>query len=151
MKYSAFDFPKPFKNIKTTLISSVSAQSLSHVRLFGTPWTAICQASLSITNSRSLVKLKSSESVMSSNHLILCCPLLLLPSFQASGLFLMSLFFPSGGQSFSSNISPSNEYSGFISFRVDWFDLLAVQGTLRSLLQHHTIQKHLFFGAQFSL
>ena len=117
-----------------------SVQSLSHVWLFATPWTTACQASLSsITNF--LLKFMSIESVMPSNNLILCCPLLLLPSiFSASGSFPMSQFFSSGGQSisFSFSISPSNEYSGLISFRIDWFDLLVVQGTLKSLLQHHS-------------
>ena len=118
-----------------------SFQSLKCVQLFVTPWTAACQASLSITNSRSLLKLMSIESVMSSNHLILCCSLLLLPStFPASGSFPMSWFFASGCQywNFSFSISPSNEYSGLISFRMDWLDLFAVQGTLKSLLQHHS-------------
>ena len=96
-----------------------SVQLLSHVQLFATPWTAACQASLSITNSQSLLKLMSIESVMPSNHLILCHPLLL-------------------PWSFSFSISPSNEYSGLISFRMDWLDLLAVQGTFKSLLQHHS-------------
>ena len=116
-----------------------------------TPWTAACQASLSITNSQRLLKLISIELVMPFNHLILCHPLLLL-----SSIFPSIRVFPNESAlhirwqkywSFSFNISPSNEYSGLISFRIDWFDLLAVQGTLKSLLQH-TIQKHLFFGAQ---
>ena len=130
-----------------------SVQSLNHVRPFATPWTAVRQASLSITNSRSLLKFMSIESVILSNNLILCCPLLLhLQSFPASGSFPMNQFFTSGGQSisFSFILSPSNEYSGLISFRNDWSDLLAVQGTLRSLLQHHS-SKHQFFGAQLSL
>ena len=113
-----------------------SFQSLSHVRLFATPWTAACQASLSITDSRSLLKLMFIESVMPSNHIILCCPLLLPPSIFPSirfFFFQMSQFFKSGGQrSFSFSISPSKEYSGLISFRMDWLDLLAVQGTLKS-------------------
>jgi len=119
-----------------------SVQSLSHVRFFVTSWTAVCQAYLSITNSRNLLKLMSIELVMPSNHLTLCQPLLLPnSSFQASGSFQMSQFFTSGGQSFKSfsfSISPSNEYSGLISFRMDWLDLLAVQGTLKSLLQYHS-------------
>ena len=119
-----------------------SLQSLSRVRLFATPWTSARQASLSITNSRSLPKLMSIESVMPSNHLIFCHPLLLLPS-----IFLSIRVFSNKSAlrirwpnycSFSFSISPSNEYSGLISFRIDWLDLLAVQGTLKSLLQHHS-------------
>ena len=114
---------------------------LSHVQLFMTPRTAACQASLSITNSRSLLKLMSIESVVSSNHLIFCHPLLLLPSvFPSLRLFsnesVLCIRFPKYW-SFSFNISPSNEHPGLISFRMDWLDLLAVQGTLKSLLQHH--------------
>ena len=121
---------------------SVSVQSLSRVRLFVTPWAAACQASLSIINSQNLLKLMSFESVMSSNHLILCHPLLLPPS-----IFPSIRVFASGSVlcirwpkywSFSFSISPSREYSGLISFRMDWLDLLAVQGTLKSLLQHHS-------------
>ena len=116
-----------------------SVQSLSCVRLFATPWTAARQASLSITNSRSLPKLKSIESVMPSNHLILCCPLFLLPSiFPSIRVFsnesAYRIRWPKYW-SFSFNISPSNEHSGLISSRMDWLDLLAVQGTLKSLLQ----------------
>ena len=111
-----------------------SVQLLSHVWLFATPWTAARQAYLSITNSWSLPKLMSIELVMPSNYFILCRPLLLLPSiFSLIRVFQMSQFFESGGQkywSFSFSISPSNEYSGLISFRMDWLDLLAVQGTL---------------------
>ena len=119
-----------------------SVQSLSHVRLFATPWTAKLQASLSFTNSQSLVKLMSFESVMPSNHLILCRPLLLLPSIfpsirSFSNESVLRIRWPKY-RSFSFNISPSNEHSGLISFRMDWFDLLAVQGTLKSLLQHHS-------------
>ena len=115
-----------------------SVQSLSCVQLFVTPWTAACQASLSFTISWSLLKLTSIETVMPSNYFVLCRPLLLLLSvFPRSGSFLKSQFFTSGDQSsFSFSISPSSEYSGLISFRMDWFDLLAVQGTLKSLLQH---------------
>ena len=115
---------------------SQSVQLLSHVWLFATPWTAACQASLSITISQSLLKLMSIESVMPSNHLILCCPLLLLPSVFPNESVL-HIRWPKYW-SFSFNVSPSNEYSRLISFRMDWFDLLAVQGTLKSLLQHHS-------------
>ena len=118
-----------------------SVQSLSHVQLFATPWTAACQASLSITNSQSLLKLMSIESVMLSNHLILCQTLLLLPSiFPSIRVFSNESVLPIRWPkywSFSFNICPSNEYSGLTSFRMDWLDLLAVQGTLKSLLQHH--------------
>ena len=117
-----------------------SVQSLSHVRLFVTPWTAAHQASLSITNSQSL--LMSIQLVMPSNHFIFCHPLLLLPSvFLSIKVFsnelALSIRWPKYW-SFSFSISPSNEYSGLISFRIDWFDFLAVQGTLKSLLQHHS-------------
>ena len=127
------------KNFKTPGISSV--QSLSHVQLFATPWTAAHQASLSITNSQSLLKLMFIESVMPSNHLILCPPLLLpLSIFPNIWVFsnesVLHIRWPKYW-SFSFSISPSNEYSGLISFRMDWLDLLAVQGTLKSLLQHH--------------
>ena len=119
-----------------------SVQLLSHVWLFATPWIAAGQASLSITNSQSLLKLMSIKSVMPSNHLILCCPLLLLPSiFPSIRVFcnesVLRIRWPKNF-GFSFNISPSNEYSGLISFRVDWLDLLAVQGTLKSILQHHS-------------
>ena len=119
-------------------------QSLSHVQLFVTPWTAARQASLSITNSQGLLKLMSIESVMPSNHLMLCRPLLLLPSiFPSVRVFsnesVLHIRWPNDW-SFSFSINPSNEYSGLISFRIDWFDLLAVQGTLKSLLQHHTLK-----------
>ena len=117
-------------------------QSLRSVQLFATPWTAACQASLSITNSWNLLKLMSIESVMPSHCLIFCCPLLLLPSvFPSIRVFLnesvLCIRWPKYW-SFSFSISPSNEYSGLISFRMDCFDLLAVQGTLKSLLQHHS-------------
>ena len=118
-----------------------------------TPWTAARQTSLSITNNWSLLKLMSVKSVMPSNHLILVVPLSsCLQSFPASGSFQMSQFFASGGQStgvFSFSISPSNEYSGLISFRIDWLDLLAVQGTLKSLLQHHSSKASIFQRSAF--
>ena len=114
----------------------------SLVRLFETPWTAAHQASLSITNSWSLLKLMSIELVVPSNHLILCHPLLILPSIFASirvfsNKSVLHIRWPKSW-SFSFNISPSNEYPGLISFRMDWLDLLAVQGTLKSLLQQHS-------------
>ena len=119
-----------------------SLQSLSHVQLFATPWTAAGQASLSITNSRSLLKLMSIESVMSFNHLILCRSLLLPPStfpsirvFSNESVLCISWL---KYCSFSFSMSPSNEYSVLISFRMDWLDLFAVQGILKSLLQHHS-------------
>ena len=119
-----------------------SVQSLSCVWLFVTPWTAARQASLCITNSWSLLKLMSIVLVMPSNHLILCCPLLLLPSiFPSIRVFsnelVLRIRWPNYWN-FSFSISPSNEYSGLISFRMDWLDLLAVQGTLKNLLQHHS-------------
>ena len=119
-----------------------SVQLLSHVWLFATPWTAACQVSLSITNSQTLLKLMSIELVMPSNHLILCHPLLLPPSiFPSNRVFsnksVLHIRWPKYW-SFSITISPSNEYSGLISLRMDWLDLLAVQGTLKSLLQHHS-------------
>ena len=130
------------------------AQSLSRVQLFVTSRTAARQASLSITNSWSLPKLMSFKSVMSSNYLILCRPLLLLPSiFPSIRVFsnesTLCISWPKYW-SFSFNISPFNEYSGLISFRMDWLDLLAVQGTLKSLPQHHS-SRHQFPDAQFSL
>ena len=119
-----------------------SVQRLSRVWIFAIPWTAARQASLSITNSQSLLKLMSIELVMPSNHLILCHPLLLLPSiFPSIRVFSKELALCIGWSkywSFSFSISPSKEYSGLISFRIDWLDLLAVQGTLKSLLQHHS-------------
>jgi len=113
-----------------------------------TPWTAAHQASLSITKSQSLLKLMSIESVMPSNHLVLCCPLLLLPSiFPSIRVFsnesVLHIRWPKYW-SFSFSISPSNEYSGLISFRMDWLDLLAIQGTLKSLLQHHSSKASIF-------
>ena len=119
-----------------------SVQSLIQVRLFAMPWTVPHQASLSITNSRNLLKLTSIKSVMPSNHLILCHPLLLLPSiFPSIRVFsnesVLCIRWPKYW-SFSFNISSPNEHPGLISFRMDWLDLLAVQGTLKSLLQHHS-------------
>ena len=134
-----------------------SVQWSSHVQLFATPWTTACQASLSITNSQSLPKLMSIESVMPSNHFILCRCLLLLPSiFPSNRIFsnesALCIRWPKYW-SFSFNISPSNKHPGLISFRMDWLDLLAVQGTLKSLLQHHTskapiLQHSAFFIVQ---
>ena len=136
------------------MIIFVSVQLLSHVRFFMTPWTTAYQASLCITNSRSLLKLMPIKSVLQSKHLILCRPLPLLPS------ILPSIRVPSNESalhirwpkywSFSFSISPSNEYSGLISFRMDCFDLLAVQETLKSLLQQHS-SKASIFSAQLSL
>ena len=130
-----------------------SVQSLSGVRFFVTAWIAARQASLSITNSRSSLKLMSIELVMPSKHLILCCPFLLLPPIlPASESFLMSQLFTLGGQSIgvlSFNISPSNEYSGLISFRMDWFALHAVQRTLKSLLEHHSLKASILWHSAF--
>ena len=134
-----------------TFIQFSSFQLLSHVWPFATPWTAACQASLSITNSRSLLKLMSIESVMPFDHLILCHPLLLLPSnFPSIRVFsnesVLRIRWPKYW-SFSFNISPSNEHSGLISFGMDWLDLLAVS----RVFSNTTVQKHQFFGAHFSL
>ena len=131
-----------------------SVQLPSHVRLFATPWTAGCQASLSVSNSQSLLKLMSIELVTPSNHLILSRPLLLLPSIIRSvrvfsNESVLCIRWPKCW-SFSFNISPSSGYPGLISFRMDWLHLLAVQGTLKSLLQHHS-SKASILGAQFSL
>jgi len=138
---------------------SVSVQSLSPVQLFATPWTAARQASLSITNSRNPPKPMSIESVMPSNYLILCRPLLLLlsifPSIRVfSNESALRIRWPKYW-SFSFSISPSNEYSGLISFKMDWLDLLAVQGTLKSLLNYHSskaliLQYSVFFTVQLS-
>ena len=136
-----------------------SVQSISRIQLFVTPWTAAHQASLSITNSWSPPKPMSTESVMPPNHLILCHPLLLLPSiFPSIRVFsnesALHIRWPKYW-SFSFNISPSSEHPGLISFRMDWLDLLAVQGTLKSLLQHHSskasiLQCSAFFTVQLS-
>ena len=134
------------------LLPFSSVQLLSHVRLFGTPWTAAHQASLSITNSRSLLKFMSIESVMPSIHLILCHPLLLLPSIFSSirGFSNESAVCIRGPkyQSFSFSISPFND-SGLISFKIDWLALLAVQGTLKSLLQHHSSKASILWHSAF--
>ena len=129
-----------------------SVQSLSYVQPFVTPWTAACQASLSITNSWSLLKLMSIESVIPFNHLILCC-LCLLPSiFPGIRVFskesVLRIRWPKYW-SFSFSIGPSNEYSGLISFRINWLDLLAVQGTLKSLLQHHSSKASILWHSAF--
>ena len=134
----------PFKDdtVNPFFLHAALVQLFSHVRLFATPWTAARQASLSITISQSLLKLMSIESLIPSNHLILCHPLLLLPSiFPSITVFsnksVLRIRWPKYW-SFSFSISPSNENSGLISFRIDWLDLFAVQGTLKSLLQHHS-------------
>ena len=150
------------KTVSCTLIlisQYSSVQSLSRVQLFVTPWTTAPQASLSITNSRSSPELMSIESVMPSNHLILCCPLHLLPSiFPSIRVFsnksALHIRWPKYW-SFSFSISPSNKHSGLISFRMDWLYLFAVQGTLKSLLQHHSskasiLQRSGFFIVQLS-
>ena len=142
------------------IIGQSVSSVLSRVWPFVTPWTAACQASLSITNSRSPPKLMSMESVMPSNHLILCRPLLLLPSILPnirvfSNESALHIRWPKYW-SFSFNISPSNDYSGLIPFRMDWLDLLAVQGTLKHLLWHHSskapiLQCWAFFIVQFPI
>ena len=135
------------KSMQLVLISSV--QSLSPVWLFVTPWTAVHQASLSITNSRSLLKLMSIQLVMISNHLILCCPLLLPSIFPSIKVFsnesVLCIRWP---KFWSFSISPSNEYSGLISFRIDWWTG-AVQGTLKSLLQHHSSKTSVLWCSAF--
>ena len=130
-----------------------SVQSLSHVWSFATPWIAARQTSLSITNSRSLLKLMPIESVMPSSHLILCCPLLLLPTILPSirvfsNESTLHMRWPKYW-SFSFSISPSNEHPGLMSFRIEWLDLLAVQGTLKSLLQHHSSKASIFWCLAF--
>ena len=143
----------PGLSVATALL--VSVQSCSCVRLFVIPWTAACQASLSITNSWSLHKLMSIELVMPSNHLILCHPLLLLPSISPSIRIFsdesaLRIGWPKDW-TFSFNISSSNEYSGLTSFRIDWFDLLAVQGTLKSSMPQfksiNSLALSLFYGS----
>ena len=141
-----------FKYYLGVFVQFSSVQSLSCVQFFATPWTAARQASLSITNSQNFLKVMSIESVMASNHLI-CCPLLLLPSiFPSIRVFsnesALHLRWPKYWSS-SFNISPSNEYSGLISFRMDWLDLLAVQETLKSLLQHHSSKASILWRLAF--
>ena len=131
----------------------IASVQFSHVRLFATPWTAAWQASLSTTNSWSLLKFMSIESVMPSNHLILCRPLLLLPSISPSlrdfsNESVLHINWPKYW-SFSFNISPSNEYSRLISFRIYWLDLLAVQGTLKSLFQYHSSKASILWHSAF--
>ena len=141
------------------IIVIISVQLLSRAPLFATPWNAARQASLSITNSRSMLKLMSIESVMPSKHLIVCHPLLLPSTFPSIRIFSHeSVFLIRWPKywSFSFNISPCNEYSGLISFRMDWLDLLEVQGTHKSLVQHHSskasiLQCSAFFTVQVSL
>ena len=134
----------------------ISIQLLSHVQLCVTPWTAACQTSLSITNSQNLLKFTSVESVMPSNHLLLCHPLLLPSNFPIIRVFsnesVLLIRWPKYW-SFSLSMSPSNEYSGLISFKMDWFDLPVVEGTLKSLLQHHSskasiLRRSAFFTVQ---
>ena len=138
--------PHPTKLLADSQLTEIQFSSVHFIRSImsysATPWTAACQASLSIVNSRSLLKLMSIESVIPSSHLILCHPLHLPPSvfpsirvFSSESVF--RIWWPKD-QSFSFSISPSNEYSGLLSFTIDWLDLLAVQGTLKSLLQHHS-------------
>ena len=140
----------PWKSLPEAQFSSL--QSLSCVWLFVTPWVAAWEASLSITHSQSLLKLTTIMSVMPSNHLILCRPLLLLPSiFPSTSVFSNeSVLHIRCPKDWSFNISPSDEYSGLISFRIDWFDLLAVKGLPRVFF-NTTVQKHQFFSAQLSL
>ena len=139
--------PGPFQ----LFIIVVIAQLLSLVQLFVTTWTAACLVSLSFTYFQGLLRFMSIESVILSNHLVLCCPLLLLPS-----IFLCIRVFSNKSalhirwlKYWSFTISPSNEYSGFISFRSDWFDLLAAQGTLQNLLQHHSSKASILRGSAF--
>ena len=141
------------QNFSALQLTHSSVQSLSRVWLFATPWTTVHQASLSITNSRSPPKPMSTESVMPSNHLILYRPLLLPPSiFPSIRVFsnesALRIRWPKYW-SFSFNISPSNEHPELISFRMDWLDLLAVQGTLKSLLQHHSVKKLILWNSAF--
>ena len=139
-------------NILPLKLKISSVQLLIHFWLFVTPWTAVCQASLSITNSRSLPKPMSIELVMTSNHLILCCPLLLPSIFSSIRVFSRESVFCIRWPkywSFSFSISPSSEHPELISFRMDWLDLLAVQGTLKSLLQYHSSKASILQYAAF--
>ena len=134
------------------MIQLNSVKLLSHVQLFATPWTAAHQASLSITNSSSLLKLMSVELVMPSNQLILYCPLLLLPVFPSIRVFSNESVLPIRWPkywSFRFSISPSNKYSGLISSWMDWLDLLEVQGNLKSLLQHHSSKVSILWHSAF--
>ena len=137
----------------TNILQAASVQPLSSVWLFATPWTAAQQGSLSITNSQSSLKLRSIELVMPSGHLILCRPLLLLPPTPPSirvfsNESVLRMRWPKYW-SFSFSISPSKEHPGLISFRMDWLDLLAVQGTLKSLLQHHSLNASILWCSAF--
>ena len=152
LKWQADSLQLSHQGRPIVLVQFSSVQSLSHVRLFVTPWTPARQASLSITNSQSSLRLTSIESVIPSSRLILCRPLLLLPPIPPSirvfsNESILRIKWPKYW-SFSCNISPSNEHPGLISFRMDWLDILAVQGTLESLLP--TVQKHQFCSAQLS-
>ena len=146
--------PFPMSSTESRFLLTLSSvQSLSHVRRFVTPWTVAHQASLPITNSWSLFKFMSIELVMASNHLILCCPLVLPPSIfpnirAFSNESFLCIRWPKYC-SFSFIISPSSEHSGLISFRIDWFDLLAVQGMLKSLPQHHGSKSSIFWHSAF--
>ena len=149
---SAFQHQGSFSVLEQHLFFC-SVQLLSWIQLFATSWTAACQASLSIANYRSSLRLTSIESVMPSSHLILCRPLLLLPSIFPS-IRVFSNESPVCIRrpkywSFSFNISPSNEYSGLISFRMDWLDFLEVQGTFKSLLQHHSSKASILWHSAF--
>ena len=146
-------WPGEFHGLYSHMYMYQSVQLLSHVQLFAIPWTAARRASLSITNSQSLLKLMSFELEMPNNHFILCCPLLLSPSiFPSIRVFsnesALRIRWPKYW-SFSFSLNPSNEHSGLISFRMDWLDLFAVQGALKSLLQHHS-SKASFLWAQLS-
>ena len=151
---SLFYLPnRPYLQFPTLSVVQIVVQSLSYVRLFASPWTAAHQASLFITISWSFLKLMSIKFVIPHNHLVLCYPLLLLPSIFPSirifsDEFTFRIRWPKYW-TFSFNINPSNQCSGLIPFRMDWFDLLAVQGTLKSLLQHHN-SKHQIFSTQLS-